>query len=125
MLFGLLFVIMSGAAAQTHDWLWVTGNNPGVSNGYSIARDSLDNIYVTGEFQGTATFGSSTITSLGSWDIFVAKLDRDGNWLWASRAGGTDVEWGEGIAVDNSGNVYIIGSFYATAVFGTTSLTSA
>ncbi|MBW6513256.1 MAG: Ig-like domain-containing protein [Candidatus Syntrophosphaera sp.] len=121
----VMVIFFACLKAQSHDWLWVTGNNPGVSHGNAIARDNLDNIYITGDFQGTAYFGSSTITSVGSWDVFVAKLDKDGNWLWASRAGGTDVEWSNGIAVDNSGNVYITGAFYATAVFGTTSLTSA
>ena len=43
--------------------------------GYSIAVDGLGNVYITGSYNSTATFGSTTITSAGSFDIFVARLD--------------------------------------------------
>ena len=36
---------------------------------------------------GTATFGDTDLTSRGEKDIFLAKLDSDGNFLWAVRAG--------------------------------------
>ncbi|HAZ47373.1 MAG TPA: hypothetical protein DCZ55_23685, partial [Cyanobacteria bacterium UBA11371] len=42
--------------------------------GNSIATDSSGNTYTTGYFIGTVTFGSTTLTSKGSYDIFVAKL---------------------------------------------------
>jgi hypothetical protein len=84
-----------------------------------IAVDASGNSYVTGGFEGTATFGSTTLESSGSQDIFVAKLDNRGNWLWAKKAGGTDSDYGYGIAVDASGNSYVTGYFYsATATFG-------
>ncbi len=119
----LLFVV-DCALAQAHDWLWVVGNE-GISHGNSIARDSQGNIYIVGEFSQTANFGTISLTSAGSWDVFVAKLDQDGNWLWVKRAGGSDAEWGESVTVDDAGNIYLTGSFYQTAAFGTTNLTSA
>ena len=76
--------------AQINPWLWAI--NAGGSNNdycYSIGVDASGNIYVTGYFQGTATFGSNTLTSNGSSDIFIAKLDSSGNWLWARNAGGS------------------------------------
>ena len=102
-------------------------------NGYSIAVDSSGNIYTTGSFEGTADFdsgaGISNLTSAGLPDIFVSKLDSSGNFVWAKNMGGTDWDFGLGIAVDSSGNIYTTGSFEGTADFdpgpGTSNLTGA
>ena len=90
------------------NWLWATKAG-GTSNdyGYSIALDDVGNTYVTGFFQGTATFGSTTITSSGFSDIFVAKMDTNGNWLWTERAGGTVTDRGYSITLDDAGNTYV------------------
>ena len=101
--------------------------------GYSIAVDSLGNVYTTGSFSGTVDFNPGTgvenLTSAGGNDIFVSKLDSSGNFVWAKRLGGTAGDDGFGIAVDSSGNVYTTGSFYGTADFdpgaGEANLTSA
>jgi len=107
------------------NWLWAKQAG-GTSNdyGYGIAIDSLGNSYVTGYFEGTASFGTTTLTSNGGNDIFVAKLDSSGNWLWAHKAGGTSNDFGYGIATDSSGNSYVTGYFKGTASFGSTTLTS-
>ena len=91
---------------------------------YGIAVDGSGNSYVTGEFAGTAIFGSTTLISAGSLDFFMAKYDAAGNIVWAKRAGGTDDEYGYGIVVDGSGNSYVTGRFTGTATFGSTTLTS-
>lgn len=91
--------------------------------GYAIATDGSGNSVVTGQFTGTATFGDTTLTSLGSYDIFTAKCDPDGNFLWAARAGGVDDDGGYGIATDGSGNSIVTGFFSGTASFGDTTLT--
>jgi len=111
--------------AQNGDWLWAKQAG-GASNdeSYNIAVDANGNSYVTGNFTGSATFGSTTLTSSGYNDIFVAKLDINGNWLWAKQAGGADYDEGKSIAVDANGNCYITGSFRGSATFGTTTLTS-
>ncbi len=91
--------------------------------GKSIAVDGSGNSYVTGFFQGSATFGlgeanETTLTGAGFGDIFVAKYGPDGALLWAKRAGGTDSESGDGIAVDGAGNSYVTGYFQGSATFG-------
>lgn len=75
-------------------------------------------------FSGSSTFGTTTLTSSGDKDIFVAKIDHNGNWLWANQAGGISYDYGRGIAVDDNGNSYITGEFEESATFGTTTLTS-
>ena len=75
------------------------------------------NAYATGFFQGSsADFGNTTLSSSGSTDVFVAKLDSSGNWLWAKRAGGSTYDdSGYGIAVDSSGNAYVTGHFISSS----------
>jgi len=106
-------------------WQWV--NKAGGDNwdgGNAIKIDDSGNSYVTGYFNETATFGSYSLTSSNSQDIFVAKMDNSGNWQWATRAGGTGDDCGYGITIDNAGNSYVIGSFGGTATFGSHYLTS-
>ncbi|MEJ8801250.1 SBBP repeat-containing protein [Pontibacter sp. H249] len=92
--------------------------------GYSLAVDGAGNVYVTGEYQGTATFGTTTLTSSGGYDVFIAKYDASGNVLWAKSAGGQHSDTGYSLAVDGAGNVYVTGGFQGAATFGTTTLTS-
>jgi hypothetical protein len=107
------------------NWLWAKqAGGTGLDIGYGIATDSSGNSYVTGFFAESASFGSTTLTSSGGEDIFVAKLDSSGNWLWAKQAGGTSPDYGWGIAIDSSENSYVTGYFEGTASFGTTNLTS-
>ena len=111
--------------AQTEEWLWATKAG-GTSSDYgrSIAVDGSGNSYVTGYFAGTAIFGSTSLTSSGGEDIYIAKLDANANFLWAKKAGGTNGDNGISIAVDGSGNSYVTGYFQGTATFGSSSLTS-
>jgi len=106
-------------------WQWtVQIGNTSEDQGRRIAVDSSGNAYVTGIFMGTATFGSTILSSSGGRDIFIAKLSSSGSWLWAVKAGGSSTDYGLGIAVDSSGNAYATGYFFGTATFGSTSLTS-
>jgi len=107
------------------NFLWVKRADGGNREyGYGIATDGNGNCYVTGYFEGTATFGSTTLTSNGGQDIYITKLDSSGNFLWAQKAGGTEWDNGYGIAIDSSGNCYVTGIFNGTATFGSTTLTS-
>ncbi len=93
----------------------------GVDEGYGVAVDGSGNVYTTGYFRGTADFAPGTgvfnLTSAGSFDIFVSKLDSAGNFVWARQMGGTSVDLGSGVAVDGSGNVYTTGRFRGNVDF--------
>lgn len=106
-------------------YLWAVktgGSTFGAS--YGIAVDASGNSYVTGFFQGTATFGDTTLTSSGSSDIFIAKLNSQGQYVWAVKAGGSSGDEGLDITVDEIGNSYVTGVFAGTSYFGPTSLIS-
>lgn len=106
-------------------FVWaVSAGGSSYDYGEGIATDSLGNVYLTGFFYETATFGPHTLTSSGLTDTFAAKLDTDGNFLWAVKAGGTTYDRGNSIAVDSVGKVYITGYFVGTASFGIHSLLS-
>ncbi|HRF19894.1 MAG TPA: SBBP repeat-containing protein, partial [Chitinophagaceae bacterium] len=95
--------------------------------------DGSGNVCVTGVFQGTVDFdpgaGTVSLTSAGSYDVLFAKYDADGNYVYAKALGGTGSDFGNGIAVDGSGNVYVTGYFSGTADFdpgaGTANIISA
>ncbi|MCK4654911.1 MAG: SBBP repeat-containing protein, partial [Candidatus Cloacimonetes bacterium] len=121
----LLIIIGSLLYAQTPEWLWAAqAGGSSYDTGYGITIDDLGNTYVTGGFEGTANFGTYSLTSNGDWDIFVAKMNSNGNWQWAAQAGGSINDYGYGITIDDSGNTYVIGCFESTATFGSYSLTS-
>jgi len=102
-------------------------------SGAAVAIDGDGNVYTTGTFRGTVDFdpgaGVANLVAVGSYDVFVSKLDADGNFVWARALGGTDLDTGSAIAVDADGNVYTTGHFRSTADFdpgaGTTNMTPA
>lgn len=120
-----LILVTNCIFSQEPEWIWAD-NAGGLYDdcSYDVASDNDGNSYITGEFRNTATFGSIELVSQGYVDVFIAKLDSNGNWLWAICAEGTETEKGYGISVDSAGNSYIIGNFQGTAAFGTYSITS-
>ena len=109
---------------EVFDAGWATAI-PGASV-FDMTGDSAGNHYLTGTFFGAATFGNITLPSNSSSDIYVAKQDANGEFLWAVRAGNplADENSRPSIALDSSGNVLISGDFDGTAQFGGISLTS-
>ena len=99
---------------------------------YSIATDAAGNVYTTGYFGGVADFdpgaGTVNLTAVGFVDVFISKLDTNGNFVWAKSVGGTTSEFGLSTTVDASGNVFVTGHFTGTVDFdpsaGTTNITS-
>lgn len=106
------------------DGNFVWAKSMGGSNtdyGYSIAVDASGNVFTTGHFAGTADFdpgpGTFNLTSAGNDDIFVSKLDTDGNFVWAVRIGSTFLDYAYNMTIDNTGDIYITGFFRGTVDF--------
>lgn len=108
------------------DWVWAQraggGSTGGVDSGEDIVVDNNGNVFVTGQFSGRGDFGDIRLRSDGLRDLFVAKLDNEGNWLWAERAGGESHIISLALTLDEEKNCYITGSLFGTAYFGETEL---
>jgi hypothetical protein len=112
-----------GKLGRGADWLW---NNPLVTTGgltvHAIALDAARNVHVAGEFSGVATFGTIELTATGAADLFVAKLDADGAWLWANKVGAVADDSANALAVNPAGEIFVAGHFGGNASFGTHAL---
>ena len=91
----------------------------------AVAADASGNVVVTGQLEGRADLGGAVLTSSGDKDVFIAKYSSSGTYLWSQRLGATGSDVGNGIGVDTSGNVLVIGQFQGTVDFGGGALISA
>ena len=92
--------------------------------GYGITSDTAGNVYIVGSFAGTFPIGGTNLVSPGDSSIFITKYDPSGSFTWAKHAGGNMKDEGFGIVADESGNLYISGTFKGTATIGDTMVTS-
>ena len=84
--------------------------------------DNNGNIFVTGYYTSSMTLGAFTLNSKGSRDVYVAKIDPNGNVMWAVSAGGTGIDRAGELTLDPTGNVFITSNFKGTMFFGADSL---
>jgi hypothetical protein len=73
--------------------------------GMGLTIDSSDNIYVTGYTYGSLNYNSYS----GSGDIFLVKYNSSGTLLWSKLLGTNSTDWGYGVKVNSSNNVYVTG----------------
>ena len=98
--------------------------------GNSLATDRKGNSYITGAFFDSVYFGGKTIIGTLSADTieytFLTKYDANGNVKWAKQSTGHSRigSGGTCIAVNNSGGVFIAGSFNDSVTFGAFKLTT-
>ncbi|MCL5097942.1 MAG: PA14 domain-containing protein, partial [Candidatus Omnitrophica bacterium] len=99
------------------NWLWARAAcGSGVNDAANtLVTDSEDNVYLAGQFGNSVGFGSYSLSARGDTDLFVAKLNTDGTWLVAKRGGGSGTDAGLALAIDNSGQLYLLGQFSGTA----------
>lgn len=119
----MLSVLYAPKQVYAQYWMQKSGSAT-VDEGYAISIDANGNTYTTGYFTGNATFGSTTLNSSGSTDIFLTKTDNQGNYIWAVKAGGSGSDRGLNIKTDPQGNSYVTGFFNGTANFGTQQIIS-
>lgn len=113
------------------DLLWVArAGGTDQDTGRGIAVDLEGNVYWTGYFYGTATFGEGdeavTFSSQGSSDGFAARLNADGSLAWAVQVagiGGSDLY--DAVVPSFGGRqLYVAGTFAEVATLGTAALQS-
>lgn len=90
--------------------IWANqGGGSGPDWGWGVTSDNEGNTYFTGEYSGTATFGTETFVCTGIRNAFISKLDRNGNFVWTKSFGGTGTCKGQSMDIDNAGNIYCTG----------------
>ncbi|WP_027394250.1 SBBP repeat-containing protein [Aquimarina latercula] len=110
------------------NFIWAKSVN-GEQNfhGRPVTTDASGNVYITGTFEGTVDFdpgmGSYNMTSAGRTDVFVLKLDTNGNFIWTESFGGTSEDNVYSLKADALGNLYMMGYFSNTVDFDPSSET--
>ena len=96
--------------------LWdkvLTGNGYVGANGITV--DSQDNVLIAGNFAGTIDFdpsaGISELTSQSEDDVFIEKLDTNGNFIWVKQLAGNISDGAIDILADNQDNIYTLGYY--------------
>lgn len=108
--------IFIGKLNDTGDFVWARSmGGPSYDFPAELDVDPNGNVYITGEFEDSIDFdpgaNEAFLVSNGGDDIFVQKLDSNGNFVWAKSVGGTGADRGKSIDLDENENVYIIGHF--------------
>ncbi len=104
-------------ANGNYQWAKAFGSgNDDYCNGLTL--DGLGNICMAGRLYGPTDYdtgpGTAILNPVGLYDIFVAKYDANGNYIWAFAAGGTNYESPTSIRTDSQNNIYITGGFMGT-----------
>lgn len=123
LLIALINTYLSGQEIK-YDWAKKIGESEGdisMNTDYSMLIES-EHIYITGWFTGSIKFTDITLT--GEHDIFIAKLDTNGNTIWVKSAGGNGTDKSFSVTVDNNDNIYITGYFTGIAHFDQDTLIS-
>ena len=95
-----------------------------VSVGHGIACDGHGNVFVKANFTGTASFGTTNLTSTSMDDTCLLKADPAGNVIWVRQIRGDSNGWSSRLATNPSGSVLLASLFRGSIDFGTMSLTS-
>ncbi len=118
-----------GAVQWVHNAYNQTGGQSFYNISYGAATDLNNDVFITGSFSGSITFGTST-TLVSSFDgtnadIFLAKYDSQGNFIWVEQAGSDSsgiYAYGNDIKIDKDNNILFTGRFQKEVNFGILSL---
>ena len=127
--FVLLLLAFLGIANQVvaveSEWAFRAGGE-GNDKIRGIAAAEDGGIFVTGEISGETDFGDLKLSSAGKLDFVVAKVDKAGRVLWASRAGGPEIDRGYGVSPTGDGGCFVTGQFQSPTIqFGDIELSNA
>ena len=116
-----IFLAKLNGMDGSHLWSKRFGSSSAPDYGYGVAVDGSGNVAITGFFAGQADFGGGAILAQ-VYDIFVAKYDSAGGYLWFKRYGDPpglfDSQYGDAIAMGSSGTIFLTGHFVGTLDFG-------
>ena len=100
-------------------WAKRIGVKEGVEIGESIKVDNQNNIIITGTYYNVVDFdpgpGVAQLTNLSNENIFILKLDKDGNFIWVKNMQSTKYIIPNALNVDNENNIFVTGVFKGVA----------
>lgn len=104
------------------DYVWAkTIGTQSTEHGYSVIYDSTGFIYISGTISSyTNVDQGASNTSLniaGFHDVFVQKLDLDGNHIWSKGLHGKGIDYVGGLDLDQSGDIIVTGEIGDTMWF--------
>ncbi len=105
-------------------FVWANSLDVSCRSNNLMCIDAKNNIYLTSSFRGSAEVGPSVLWSHGYGDVYVIKMDQDGQVLSAKGAGSTWVDEGMGIALLPSGDIAVTGVLSNNAVFDSIAVTT-
>ena len=124
LLFFIYICCQTSVNAQDLHWAMNLGpTTNSVSNGVgeNIVLDDSANVYVVGTFNDIIDLDPSpavaNFTPIGTNDLFLAKYDSDGNYIWGFQIGGDEYVLGIGIDITYDNKLLIAGNFGGTAAF--------
>lgn len=95
-----------------------------LENPLGMAAIGAGDVVIAGAFSGTIVFGATSIASKGQDDIFLARLNSDGDMIWGKSLGGTGNDACNGVATDQAGNIYLAGNYQGNTMIGGANLTA-
>lgn len=101
------------AATPTFEWV-AAGGGAKNDKTRAVTFDREGNVFLAGETTDDGTFGDLKRIGLGGSDFFVAKVSKEGRFLWVRSLGGSLVDRGYGVATDATGNAYVTGHYQST-----------
>ncbi len=99
-------------------WSKKAKGNPVLLEINDMALDQKDNIYLTGGFTNSVTFGNQTVSSNGGADIFLMRMKPDGQVTWLKNYGGSNTDKGKAVTLDKNGNIYLGATFGDSITLG-------
>jgi hypothetical protein len=116
--------VASYDAAGAHQWSKGFGD-AAAQSAIAVAVDPLGNVFVVGDYAGKIDPGGGALTSSGLTDVFLAKYDPAGTFLWAKSFGDAKAQNSFGVAAGADGRVAITGMFAGNMTIGGNQLVSA
>ncbi|MCX6275666.1 MAG: SBBP repeat-containing protein [Bacteroidetes bacterium] len=109
-------------SSQSPSWAWAKSacSLSAATSITSITTDPSGNIFIAGNFRDSAMFGTTVFHPVGTANLFLAKYDSMGNYIWMQQAKGANsppYDLITAICTDSSGNCYVTGFFNGVAIF--------
>jgi hypothetical protein len=104
-------------------WGVRTGNGFSSIEPSALTMDQTGDIYVVGSYYGNGIIGSSSFTSTGDSDVFIAKYSEQGSNIWVKSVGASETIICNGSVADNTA-IYLSGTFRGVAQFDKTMITA-